>query len=107
MQVNLRAKAFIIWCILISLTTSLIANYFLLENIIIPDPCYYHSRSTTRLFDLFYSMTASNGDHPFPTTFNFIFTLTIGGLAGLLFGWWRLKTKERKTARTFSKSLKK
>ena len=95
----MRAKVFIIFCIVIGLTITFIANYFFLENIIIPDPCYYHSRDTTKLFDLFYSMTAVNGDHPFPTIFNLIFTLTIGGLAGFLFGRWRLKTKERKSSR--------
>ena len=89
----MRAKAFLIFCILIGSTIAFIANYLLLENIIIPDPCYYHSRDTTKLFDLFYSMTAASGDHPFPTIFNFISTLTIGGLVGFLFGKWRLKTK--------------
>ncbi|MFT3902915.1 MAG: hypothetical protein QM727_07055 [Niabella sp.] len=94
----MRKKAIIISYTLIGLTLAFIANYFLIENIIISDPCYYHSRDTTKLFDLFYSITAANGGHPFPTIFNLIFTLTIGGVAGFLFGRWRLKTKERKTA---------
>ena len=67
-----------------------VANYFFIEQLIIPDPCYYHSRETTFLFDIFYSMPASAGDHPIPTIFNFIFTLMAGSFIGYKFGkWWR------------------
>lgn len=33
----------------------------IIEGIIIPDPCYYHARDTTKLFDLFYKMESSEG----------------------------------------------
>jgi hypothetical protein len=60
-----------------------IFNYWYLENIIIPDPCYYHARETTPIFDIFYSISSVDGDHPVPSAFNYIFTLLIGSL----FGW--------------------
>jgi hypothetical protein len=49
---------------------------------LIPDPCYYHFHNTTWLFDLFYE-SKSDG-HPFPTIFNFIFTIVAGAIAGYL-----------------------
>lgn len=61
-------------------------NYLLLERIIIPDPCYYHSHETTKVFDLFYEFTSSEGYHPTPTKLNLILTLITGAMAGLLFG---------------------
>jgi hypothetical protein len=63
-------------------------NYFLLEGIIIPDPCYYHyhSHDTNKVFYLFYELTAQEGYHPTPTKLNLILTLTIGALTGLIFG---------------------
>ena len=68
------------------------ANFFLLEKLIIPDPCIYHTRETTALFDMFYSLKAEEGYHPFPTTLNFIITLASGGIAGFLFA---LKTRKQ------------
>lgn len=61
-------------------------NYLLLEALIIPDPCYYHSHDTTKLFDLFYELTASEGFHPTPTMFNLVITLVIGAVTGLVIG---------------------
>lgn len=65
-------------------------NYLVLERIIIPDPCYYHSHDTTKIFDLFYELTASEGYHPTPTYLNLILTLTAGTATGLI---WGLKKK--------------
>jgi hypothetical protein len=59
-----------------------VLNFFVLENILIPDPYYYHSHHTTKLFDVFYTLTVDEGGHPFPTKFNFIITLVIGFLSG-------------------------
>lgn len=58
-------------------------NFFFLEHLIIPDPCYYHSHDAIFLFDWFYNL--SDGGHPFPTLFNLIFTLIIGALLGWTF----------------------
>ena len=61
----------------------LFLNYSFIEQILIPDPCYYHSRETSFLFRLFYDTPAFNGGHPFPSLVNIIFTIAIG----LLIGW--------------------
>lgn len=62
---------------------ALIVDFQLIENIVIPDICAYHSgESTTKLFDLFYDFPASGGGHPSPTAFHFIFTTFIGGITG-------------------------
>ena len=66
-------------------------NFFVLENILIPDPCYYHSRDTTMLFDLFYDLPSFAGYHPVPTIFNFIFTMVIGALTGWVISKYVLK----------------
>lgn len=59
-------------------------NYYLIQNLIIPDICYYHSRETNFIFDMFYTLDfpGSNG-HPIPTTFNLILTVITGGAFGL------------------------
>ena len=67
------------------------ANYFFIEQLIIPDPCKYHSAETAVLFDLFYDLPSVNGGHPSPTTFNLLFTLTLGGLIGFYITKWRQK----------------
>jgi hypothetical protein len=57
-------------------------NYLFLEHILIPDPCYYHNRDTTLLFDLFYDLPGYAGGHPTPTIFNLVFTLATGAILG-------------------------
>lgn len=71
---------------LIGIIIAFLFNYLLLERLIIPNPCYYHSHNTTKVFDLFYKLTASEGYHPTPTIFNLTITLITGALTGLLFG---------------------
>jgi hypothetical protein len=57
-------------------------NYLFIEDILIPDPCYYHERATNVLFDVFYRTDSVDGGHPFPTLLNFVCTVFIGGLVG-------------------------
>ena len=61
-------------------------NFFVLERIIIPDPCYYHSHDTNKIFDLFYDLTAKEGFHPTPSNLNTILTLGIGATVGAILG---------------------
>lgn len=69
-------------------------NYLLLDKVIIPDPCYYHGHDTTWLFDLFYDITSADGYHPFPSVFNFIFTISAGGVIGyFVYRKWRTAQK--------------
>ena len=69
--------------VIIGVVLTITLNYFIVQNIIIPDPCKYHNADTSKLFQLFYEQTSANGDHPEPTIFNFIFTSIIGGLLGI------------------------
>jgi hypothetical protein len=58
-------------------------NYFLLEDLIIQDPCAYHGENPSFIFNLFYdtSSSAANG-HPIPTVINFAGTVFIGYFLG-------------------------
>ncbi|RYE52165.1 MAG: hypothetical protein EOP48_17035 [Sphingobacteriales bacterium] len=58
-------------------------NYCVFENLIIPDPCYYHNRDTGILFELFFDTPSFNGGHPFPSKVNFIVTMA----AGITISW--------------------
>jgi hypothetical protein len=60
-------------------------NYFWLESIIIPDPCYYHEHHPSRLFMLFYDQPYMRNGHPEPSTFNLLCSLFIGALPGYLY----------------------
>lgn len=63
-----------------------ILNYFILERLLIPDPCYYHAHDTTTIFNLFYQLTGEEGFHPSPTSLNYVITLTAGALVGRVIG---------------------
>jgi len=81
---------------LLGATSMFAFNYFFLEHLLIPDPCYYHNRDITILFDLFYDLPTSEGGHPFPTIFNLIFTISSGAFLGWYFAKlinkWRMRT---------------
>jgi len=72
-----------------------IFNYFFLEKILIPDPCYYHSHDTNKIFDLFYSLPASEGNHPLPTMFNLIGTLITGAIIGAGISFIRINRQKK------------
>jgi hypothetical protein len=68
-----------------------ILNFLILQNILNPDPCYYHTNESNKLFDLFYELTAYDGFHPFPSKFNFIFTAANGFILGITFALSKIK----------------
>lgn len=75
-------------------------NFLILDKILIPDPCYYHTHDTNKVFDIFYELTSSEGYHPFPTKFNFILTATFGAIIGVTFSIYKLKKRDaRKTTK--------
>jgi len=82
----LKAKqnAIVVFSSLIGALLALVFNFFVLEKILIPDPCFYHSNETNIVFDIFYFISSSEGGHPVPTSFNIIFTLAIGAVLGLI-----------------------
>lgn len=73
------------FCIL-GLVVTFVLNFFILERLIISDPCYYHSHETNKIFDLYCELTAVEGFHPTPTILNLVLTLTTGIVVGLVLG---------------------
>ncbi len=72
-------------------------NYFLLQDLIIPDPCAYHGKDPNFIMKIFYSFNsgADNG-HPFPTVINFAVTLFVGyHLGKLSFEKWNNRQQAR------------
>ena len=59
-------------------------NYAVIEPLLIPDPCYYHSHNSNFMIDIFYNSSSASNGHPEPNIFNFIFTLCIGILLAKL-----------------------
>ena len=80
-----RILTIIGFCVL-GLVVTFVLNFFILERLIIPDPCYYHSHDTNKIVDLFYELTAGEGFHPTPTILNLVLTLTAGIIVGLVLG---------------------
>lgn len=74
-------------------------NFLFLDKILIPDPCYYHSHDTNMVFDIFYDLPASDGYHPFPSTFNILFTAVLGAIIGLRLSFYVLRKQEERKAR--------
>lgn len=58
----------------------------IIDSFLISDPCDYHNKEikTGMVFNLFYEINSSAGNHPEPTAFNFIFTLITGIIIGLV-----------------------
>jgi hypothetical protein len=85
------------FCAIAGAILALFLNFGVIDRIVVPDPCYYHSHDTNWLFDLFYNITSAEGGHPSPSVFNFIFTITAGAAAGIAFsGFLRRKSKRKK-----------
>jgi hypothetical protein len=75
-------------------------NFLLLDRLLIPDPCYYHSHEGGGFFKLFYDITSAEGFHPSPSVFNFVLTIVTGATAGYFFARYLLKHKKEKQAKT-------
>jgi len=58
--------------ILIGGITFFLLNILLIERLIIPDYCYYHSHDTNLFIDTFYSFPSSEGGHPIASSINII-----------------------------------
>ncbi len=68
------------WIIIIVCSIgTLIFNMTIIDSLLIPDPCFYHTNEMNPLLSLFYS---SSGYHPEPNIFNIVFILIIGGVIG-------------------------
>ncbi|WP_299442293.1 hypothetical protein [uncultured Aquimarina sp.] len=73
-----------LWYIFIGSSTALLLNYFVVEKILIPDPCYYHINKISKLMNLLYDFPTYAGGHPVPSLFNLIFATFLGGTIGLM-----------------------
>jgi len=73
------------WLIIIICSIlSLFLNFAVIDKLIIPDPCYYHTNEMNPILNLFYTSSSASGGHPEMNLFNIIFTIIIGGLIGKL-----------------------
>lgn len=73
------------WLIIVVFSISaLFFNFAYIDNLIMPDPCYYHINKMNPILTLFYTSTSASGGHPEVNLFNIIFTILIGGLIGKL-----------------------
>jgi hypothetical protein len=77
---------------------ALLFNFLVIDRILIPDPCYYHMHEAGKMIRLFYEFTSSEGYHPFPSVFNFSFTIITGATAGYFLARYLLKRKMIKQA---------
>lgn len=89
-------KSLIIFSALSGSVLAFLFNFLFLDKILIPDPCYYHSHEPGLLFNIFYDLPAFEGYHPFPSVFNFIFTLTIGAVLGLTVSMYLIRRHNEK-----------
>ena len=83
------------WLIIIVFSISaLFFNFAYVDNLIIPDPCYYHINEMNPILNFFYTSSSASGGHPEVNLFNIIFTIIIGGLTGkLVCNFYEMKTK--------------
>jgi len=73
------------WLVIITFSIlAIILNFAIIDSIVMPDPCDYHSEEMSPLLRLFYSSSSASGGHPEINVFNVIFTALIGGLIGKL-----------------------
>lgn len=63
----------------------LLINVFLVERVIIPDICYYHSHDPNFFIETFYDFPSSEGSHPVPSIFNLSLSFITGGTLGFFF----------------------
>lgn len=82
---------------------AVLLNLTLVQELLTPDPCYYHSHQTNFFFDLFYKLSAENGYHPIPTLFNLLASLVIGMLVGL--GFKMIISKQKNNANAARKEI--
>ncbi len=71
------------WLIIILFSIfATILNFAFIDKLVMPDPCYYHTKEMNLILNLFYSATSASGGHPEQNLFNLIFTIIFGGLIG-------------------------
>jgi hypothetical protein len=64
---------------------SLVLNFTIIDKMVMPDPCYYHTHEMNIVLGLFYCSSSASGGHPEINLFNVLFTLFVGGFIGYTF----------------------
>lgn len=73
---------------------ALFLNFAIIDHLIMPDPCYYHTNQMNLVLSFFYTAAAVSGGHPEINLFNIVFTIIFGGLIGKFFcNFWLIKIK--------------
>jgi hypothetical protein len=65
-------------------------SFTIIYDLLIPDPCYYHTNKMNSFMSLLYSAGPADNGHPVPNFTNFIVSFCIGGILGYAF--YKLKT---------------
>ncbi|MBC8882791.1 hypothetical protein H9X57_03540 [Flavobacterium piscinae] len=58
-------------------------SFTIIYDLLIPDPCYYHTNEMNSFMCLFYSAGPVDNGHPVPNFTNFMVSFIIGGLLGI------------------------
>lgn len=75
--------------LLVSFVFTHLINFLLIGKIIIGDPCDYDTKGkdTSKLFDLFFTVSSNTGYHPEPSFFNFYFTTGVSVMIATFFAY--------------------
>lgn len=84
----LKSKTIVLLVLSATVMACLAINWFIVYPILIPDPCYYHAHKMNAVMKLLYSISTFDNFHPFPSVFNFGFTIVVGLYIG-----WKLNSK--------------
>lgn len=57
-------------------------SFTIIYNLLIPDPCYYHTNEMNSFMSLFYSAGPADNGHPSPNFTNFLVSFVLGGILG-------------------------
>lgn len=68
--------------IFIGCVTGSIFGLTTLYELLIPDPCYYHTRVPNFFIDLLFSLNSGNNSHPEPNLLYILICASIGGVIG-------------------------
>jgi len=70
-----------------------VVSFTFIYDLLIPDPCYYHTNEMNSFMNLFFSAGPADNGHPEPNLTNFLVSLCIGGFLG--YGTYKIVTKDK------------
>ncbi|WP_276979070.1 hypothetical protein [Flavobacterium filum] len=78
-------------CIVLGAILMVILSFTLIYDLLIPDPCYYHTNEMNFIMSIFYAAGPADNGHPGPNLTNFLVSLGFGGILG--YGIYKLISK--------------